>query len=98
LIISRLIKSSPGALEDLTRRAQEAGLVRADLVPEDLPRVVAMLNGVLTTMDPVSDGWRLSRGPTIGPGNGRASRLGWLVELGPFCYFCYFRSRAAGEG
>jgi AcrR family transcriptional regulator len=46
------------ALEDLTRRAQEAGLVRADLVPEDLPRLVAMLNGVLTTMDPDSDGWR----------------------------------------
>lgn len=46
------------ALEDVTRRAQQAGLVRADLVPEDLPRIVAMLNSVLTTMDPASDGWR----------------------------------------
>ncbi|MEO3759522.1 helix-turn-helix domain-containing protein [Mycobacterium sp. B14F4] len=46
------------ALEDLTTRAQQAGLVRADLVPADLPRVIAMLNGVLTTMDPASDGWR----------------------------------------
>jgi AcrR family transcriptional regulator len=46
------------ALEDLTRRAQHAGLIRADLVPEDLPRIFAMLNGVLATMDPVSDGWR----------------------------------------
>jgi AcrR family transcriptional regulator len=46
------------ALEDLMRRAQRAGLVRADLVPEDLPRMVAMLNGVLSTMDPASDGWR----------------------------------------
>src|SRR6478609_1893861 len=46
------------ALEELTRRAQRAGLVRADLVPEDLPRIVAMLNGVLPTMDPASDGWR----------------------------------------
>ena len=46
------------ALDDLTRRAQEAGLVRADLVAEDLPRIVAMLNSVLATMDPASDGWR----------------------------------------
>lgn len=46
------------ALEELTRRAQRAGLIRADLVPEDLPRIVAMLNGVLPTMDPASDGWR----------------------------------------
>jgi AcrR family transcriptional regulator len=46
------------ALEDLMRRAQDAGLIRADLVAEDLPRVVAMLNGVLSTMDPASDGWR----------------------------------------
>lgn len=46
------------ALENLTRRAQTAGLIRADLVAEDLPRIVAMLNGVLPTMDPSSDGWR----------------------------------------
>ena len=46
------------ALEELTRRAQHAGLVRADLVAEDLPRMVAMLYSVLGTMDPASDGWR----------------------------------------
>ena len=46
------------ALEELTGRAQQAGLIRADLVPADLPRIIAMLNGVLTTMDPASDGWR----------------------------------------
>jgi AcrR family transcriptional regulator len=46
------------ALDELTRRAQDAGLVRADLVLEDLPRIVAMLNGVLSTMEPGSDGWR----------------------------------------
>ena len=46
------------ALEDLTRRAPQAGLIRPDLVAEDLPRIIAMLNGVLTTMDPASDGWR----------------------------------------
>jgi AcrR family transcriptional regulator len=46
------------ALAELTRRAQAAGLVRADLVADDLPRMVAMLYSVLATMDPASDGWR----------------------------------------
>jgi AcrR family transcriptional regulator len=46
------------ALDVLTRRAQQAGLVRSDLVAEDLPRIVTMLNSVLWTMDPASDGWR----------------------------------------
>jgi AcrR family transcriptional regulator len=46
------------ALSELTRRAQQAGLVRADLVADDLPRIIAMLNSVLWTMDPDSDGWR----------------------------------------
>jgi AcrR family transcriptional regulator len=46
------------ALYVLTRRAQHAGLVRADLVADDLPRMVAMLFSVLGTMDPASDGWR----------------------------------------
>ena len=46
------------ALAELTRRAQEAGLIRADLVADDLPRINAMLNSVLWTMDPASDGWR----------------------------------------
>lgn len=46
------------ALNELMRRAQEAGLIRADLVAADLPRIVAMLNSVLWTMDPTSDGWR----------------------------------------
>jgi AcrR family transcriptional regulator len=46
------------ALGVLTRRGQQAGLVRADLVAEDLPRIVMMLNSVLWTMDPASDGWR----------------------------------------
>jgi AcrR family transcriptional regulator len=46
------------ALSDLTRGAQDAGLVRADLVADDLPRINAMLYSVLWTMDPASDGWR----------------------------------------
>lgn len=40
------------------RRAQQAGLVRADLVADDLPRLVAMLYSVLWTMDLASDGWQ----------------------------------------
>jgi len=45
-------------LNDLMIRAQDAGLVRADLVAADLPRIIAMLHSVLWTMDPASDGWR----------------------------------------
>lgn len=46
------------ALRDLTGRAQAAGQVRADLVDDDLPRIIAMLNSVLWSMDPAGDGWR----------------------------------------
>jgi AcrR family transcriptional regulator len=46
------------ALSDLTVRAQRAGQVRQDLVAEDLPRILSMLNSVLWTMDPFSGGWR----------------------------------------
>ncbi|MEV7802037.1 TetR family transcriptional regulator [Microbispora sp. NPDC088329] len=42
----------------LARRGQRAGLIRADLVPDDLLRIMVMLMGVLWTMDPGSDGWR----------------------------------------
>lgn len=46
------------ALNDLARRGQQAGVVRADLVPADLPRMIAMLHSVLWTMDSDDDGWR----------------------------------------
>ncbi|MFZ0907223.1 MAG: helix-turn-helix domain-containing protein [Mycobacterium sp.] len=46
------------ALSELTRRGQQAGVVRADLVADDLPRLIAMLHSVLWTMDTDSDGWR----------------------------------------
>jgi AcrR family transcriptional regulator len=42
----------------LTQRAQQAGLIRADLVTDDMHRVMAMLISVLWTMDPASGGWR----------------------------------------
>jgi AcrR family transcriptional regulator len=46
------------ALHHLVRRAQQAGRVRADLVADDLPRLIAMLYSVLSTMDSDNDGWR----------------------------------------
>lgn len=46
------------ALSELARRGQQAGVVRPDLVADDLPRLVAMLHSVLWTMDSTSDGWR----------------------------------------
>jgi hypothetical protein len=46
------------AMAQLTERAQEAGLIRADLVPDDTLRIVAMLIGALSTMSPGSEGWR----------------------------------------
>jgi len=46
------------ALALLARRAQQAHLLRADLVAEDLPRIMAMLTSVLHSMDPETEGWR----------------------------------------
>ncbi|MBP2320409.1 AcrR family transcriptional regulator [Kibdelosporangium banguiense] len=46
------------SLTTLAQRAQDAGLLRADLVPDDLPRLMAMLTSTLWTMDPGADGWR----------------------------------------
>jgi AcrR family transcriptional regulator len=45
-------------LTELARRGQRVGVVRADLVADDLPRLIAMLHSVLWTMDSKSDGWR----------------------------------------
>lgn len=46
------------SLTTLAQRAQNAGLLRADLVPDDLPRFMAMLTSTLWTMNPRTDGWR----------------------------------------
>jgi AcrR family transcriptional regulator len=46
------------ALGDLVHRGQQAGIVRAELVSDDLPRLIGMLYSVLSTMEPTSDGWR----------------------------------------
>jgi AcrR family transcriptional regulator len=42
----------------LAHRAQRAGLLRADLVPDDLLRIMAMLTSTLWTMNPSGEGWR----------------------------------------
>lgn len=46
------------SLTVLTERAQQAGLIRADIVPDDMPRIVVMIMGVLWTMPPQSNGWQ----------------------------------------
>jgi AcrR family transcriptional regulator len=46
------------ALGELAREGQRVGSIRADLVADDLPRLVAMLFSVLSTMDVHSGGWR----------------------------------------
>lgn len=46
------------SLAPLIRRGQDAGLVRDDLVLDDVRRIMAMLVSVLWTLDPREDGWR----------------------------------------
>jgi hypothetical protein len=58
LLTSDISDSLYEALNDLARRGQRAGLIRADLLADDLPRLMAMLYSVLSTMDSHSDGWR----------------------------------------
>ncbi len=57
-LTSDISVSLNAALGELAREGQRAGSIRADLVTDDLPRLVAMLFSVLSTMDAASDGWR----------------------------------------
>ena len=57
-LTSDISESLNEALDELVRRGQQAGRVRADLVADDLPRLIGMLYSVLSTMDSSSDGWR----------------------------------------
>jgi AcrR family transcriptional regulator len=43
---------------EILERGQREGVFRPDLVPEDIPRFVSMLLGILGSVDPESDGWR----------------------------------------
>lgn len=58
VVLSELGTSFFDALTALARRAQQAGMLRADLVPDDLDRIVVMLLSVLWTMDHQSGGWQ----------------------------------------
>jgi AcrR family transcriptional regulator len=57
-VLGDISEALDDALQNLMDRAQQAGQIRADLVGEDLPRIIAMLNSVLWTMDPTGAGWR----------------------------------------
>jgi AcrR family transcriptional regulator len=46
------------SLTQLLNRAQRAGVVRADLVADDMPRIALMATSVLQTVPPGSEGWR----------------------------------------
>jgi AcrR family transcriptional regulator len=46
------------ALNLLIHRTQEQGLVRDDLVPDDLPRILGMLFSVVVATAPGDDSWR----------------------------------------
>jgi AcrR family transcriptional regulator len=57
-LTSDISASLDEALDALVREGQRVGRVRADLVADDVPRLIAMLYSVLATMDSDSDGWR----------------------------------------
>lgn len=57
-LTSDISVSLNAALGELAREGQRLGRIRADLVSDDLPRLIAMLFSVLSTMDSDSDGWR----------------------------------------
>lgn len=57
-LTSDISMSLNAALTELAREGQRLGRIRADLVSDDLPRLIAMLFSVLSTMDSDSDGWR----------------------------------------
>jgi hypothetical protein len=48
-------------LHDLTRNAQRAGLINADIVAEDLPRIIAMPHSCRRWMPPATAGAVTSR-------------------------------------
>lgn len=57
-LTSDISVSLNAALGELAREGQRVGSIRGDLVTDDLPRLIAMLFSVLSTMDPDCDGWR----------------------------------------
>src|SRR5271168_1225970 len=72
------------ALDELVHRGQQAGAVRADLVADDLPRLIGMLYSVLSTMASTSDGWRRYVALILD-----AISTGERQTLPPAAAFCY---------
>ena len=72
------------ALDELVRRGQRAGVVRADLVTDDLPRLIGMLYSVLSTMESSSDGWRRYVALILDAISTNARQP--LPPAAPFCY------------
>ena len=46
------------SMGELVRRAQRSGQIRTDIAAVDLPRIMAMLFGAVSSLGPGSDGWQ----------------------------------------
>jgi len=57
-LTSRMSAPFLDALTALVHRGQREGVVRADLTDDDVHKVLAMLNGLVWTLDPERRGWR----------------------------------------
>jgi AcrR family transcriptional regulator len=58
LFTSDLARRFCGPVAEIVRRGQRDGSFRADLVEDDIPRIVLMLFGTLPSVAPGSDGWQ----------------------------------------
>ncbi|HEY2653762.1 MAG TPA: hypothetical protein VGI50_17705, partial [Solirubrobacteraceae bacterium] len=59
----------------IVRRGQRDGSFRADLVEDDIPRIVLMLFGTLPSVAPDSDGWRRYLGLMLDALTGETTQL-----------------------
>jgi AcrR family transcriptional regulator len=60
---------------EIIRRGQRDGSFRADLVEDDIPRIVLMLFGTLPSVAPDSDGWRRYLGLMLDALTGETTQL-----------------------
>jgi AcrR family transcriptional regulator len=60
---------------EIVRRGQRDGSFRADLVEDDIPRIVLMLFGTLPSVAPDSDGWRRYLGLMLDALTGETTQL-----------------------
>lgn len=57
-LVAALMRRYFAELATVVRRGQDAGVIRADLVPDDLPPLVFMLISTLRVTEPGGAGWR----------------------------------------